>query len=125
MNWNSQARKIIALASFVLGCHSPAWAQSTLQTMPQRGLIPTGSYSVSDLETVNVVNGNLFYRIPLTSLPPGRAGWTASVNLTYNSQIYDIYPEAGTTQTGDPTLFEHLGLSQWGGWQYGFAYSMN
>src|SRR5260370_8310853 len=64
-------------------------AQATPETMPQRGLVPTGSYAISDLETINVVNGNVSYRIPLTSLPPGRAGWSLGLDLTYNSQIHD------------------------------------
>jgi hypothetical protein len=101
-------------------------AQATPETMPQRGLVPLGSYAISDLETINAVNGNVFYRIPLTSLPPGRAGWNMGLNLTYNSQIYDLNLFWGTSQvTSNPTVFQQLQASQWGGWRYGYMYSMN
>ena len=41
---------------------------------PQRGFVPSGSYALSDIETINLQNGNVNFAIPLVSLPPGRGG---------------------------------------------------
>jgi hypothetical protein len=112
---------VICLASLV---HLSA---QTPDNMPSRGLIPTGLFAVSDVETINVVNGNVLFRIPLAALPPNRSGLTAGFNLTYNSQIYDIQRDPGVSQiTGLPTTFQHLRPSQQGGgWQYGYMYSLS
>jgi RHS repeat-associated protein len=95
-------------------------AQVLPETMPQRGLVAGEQYAISDLETINTVNGNVFYRIPLASLPPGRAGFSSGVNLTYNSEVYDIRPVSGGS-----VIYEALATSQWGGWQYGYMYRLN
>lgn len=95
--------------------------------MPQRGLVPAGSYSISDLETINVVNGNVFWQIPLATLPPGRAGFTAGLKLTYNSQVWDVGLSFGYSQVnlGVWTLYRNLQTSEWGGWQYGYMCSLD
>src|SRR5579884_2648157 len=49
--------------------------------VPQRGTVPYGSYSVSQTESIDGVTGNLSLHIPLTQLPPGRAGMTDLVDL--------------------------------------------
>lgn len=101
-------------------------AQSTPDTMPQRGIVPAGSYTISDIETINSVNGNLMYRIPLATLPPGNAGWTADVSLIYNSQIYDITLSTGNS-IADPTtpvLYQTLTGSPWGDWRYSYSYGI-
>jgi RHS repeat-associated protein len=96
--------------------------------MPPRGIVPTGGYKLSDIETVDVASGNLIYQIPITSLPPGRAGWNAAVNLTYNSQVWDPSFETMTSvvQPGVQSNFELLQTSQTGGgWQLGYSYSID
>src|SRR5438128_657238 len=57
---------------------------------PDRGFYPTGVYSASDIESINNVNGSLTLRIPLASLPPGRAGFKADLGLAYSSQMFDV-----------------------------------
>jgi hypothetical protein len=55
---------------------------------PDRGVMPNGSYSISDIENINVLNGNVNIRIPLASLPPiagGKLSWT--ITAQYNSKI--------------------------------------
>src|SRR5215467_10881749 len=59
---------------------------------PDRGVRPTGSYSVSDIENINMNNGNLNVSIPLASLPPiagGKLSWTLAAH--YNSKAWDMY----------------------------------
>ncbi|HKC65851.1 MAG TPA: hypothetical protein VKB86_19565, partial [Pyrinomonadaceae bacterium] len=41
---------------------------------PDRGVNPGGAYSVSDVENINLQNGNLNLSIPLASLPPIAGG---------------------------------------------------
>jgi RHS repeat-associated protein len=97
------------------------------QTSPQRGFLPSASYAISDLETINTVNGNLIYNVPLVALPPGRAGLSADIKLVYNSQIYDIRQDYSTysQSEGHPALLtSNLQNSQAGGWRYGFGYGL-
>lgn len=66
------------------------FAQTTA-ARPDRGTMPNGSYSVSDIENISLQNGNLNLNIPLASLPPiagGKLSW--SLNAQYNSKIWDV-----------------------------------
>ena len=54
---------------------------------PQRGFYPGGSYSLSDIESVDDVSGNVILKIPVAKLPPGRGGSSFAVDLIYNSAI--------------------------------------
>jgi len=54
---------------------------------PNRGMMPTGSYAVSDIENISLTNGNLNIGIALASLPPiagGKVGFTVR-HTTANS----------------------------------------
>jgi len=73
---------VLFLATLVRlsGQSDPGWPDTA---MPSRGLIPTGAYAVSDIETINVVNGNAIYRIPSRrSHPAGLAGQPGSISFT-------------------------------------------
>ncbi len=91
--------------------------------------MPAGTYSVSEVETVNPVNGNVMLRIPLVSLPPGRAGMSVGVNLLYNSLLYDIEPR-WEQKTSDSTwhMISRMRLSTTSqgpsGWQLGYSYEL-
>jgi RHS repeat-associated protein len=103
-------------------------APSIPDSMPARGILPTGGYKLSDIETVNVANGNMIYQIPITSLPPGRAGWSAGVSLIYNSQVYDLSftQMASINDPGTQANFALLQTSQTGGgWQLGYSYGID
>src|SRR5262245_59634683 len=82
------ARLILTLA--LLGSLSlVAWAQAAA-ARPNRGVVANNSYAISDIERVNLTNGNLNLSIPLASLPPiagGELGLTLSAN--YNSKMWD------------------------------------
>ena len=52
------------------------------------------------MDSVNLQSGNLTLQIPLAALPSGPGGSGAQIGLTYNSQIYDLQPQAvGSTPT--------------------------
>lgn len=95
----------------------------------QRGTYPQGSYALSNIETINPVNGNLMFNFPLGSLPAGRKGMGAGVGLHYNSKLYDSY--TGTACYYDESTFQYvctqaqqLMASPDGGWRYGFQYKL-
>jgi hypothetical protein len=57
---------------------------------PNRGTMPTGSYTVSDIENISLTNGNVNLSIPLAALPPiagGKLGLV--VRAEYNSKQWD------------------------------------
>jgi RHS repeat-associated protein len=69
---------------------------------PNRGYRSSNSYSLSDIENVNMSNGNLMLTIPLASLPAGRGtspGYT--VALHYNSKLWNVVREFRTDGVGE------------------------
>lgn len=91
-----------------------------------RGVYPTGSYAVSDLDNVNTVSGNLMIRIPIASLPPGRGGLSAGVSLVYNSKIYDTIKEFGYDMASPPDQanWDEVYSSPEGGWRFAYGYQL-
>ncbi len=80
--------KLLWICGLLIGLSTLAVAQQAdPAARPDRGTRPVGSYSVSDIENINLVNGNVNLSIPLASLPPiagGKLSWT--VNARYNSK---------------------------------------
>jgi hypothetical protein len=69
---------------------------------PDRGFKANASYSISNIENVNMSNGNLLLNIPIASLPSGRGsspGFT--VSLVYNSKLWDSQMERRTDGLGE------------------------
>src|SRR5688572_25448726 len=69
---------------------------------PDTGFKSSSSYSISDIENVNLSNGNLMLNIPIASLPPGRGssqGFT--VALHYNSKLWAAQQDLRTDGDGD------------------------
>src|SRR5215472_18464503 len=66
-------------------------------SVPARGQSPTGQYTLSQIESVNAATGGVGLSIPLAHLPPGPGGFTAGVNLVYNSTLYDVIAEVPGT----------------------------
>jgi len=84
---------------------------------PDRGVMPNGSYAISDIENINVLNGNVNIRIPLASLPPiagGKLSWTVSAQ--YNSKVWDTVREQknGDELSWNPYVEDDPGTG--GGW---------
>ena len=94
-----------------------------------RGLPPGGSFALSEIETVNLVNGNLLLRVPVASLPPGRGGSSFTLHLLYNSQIYDVQktvliPHPDPDSTAQYLVYRSLIASSEGGWRWGYQYGL-
>ena len=79
----------IATATFVL--LFAAFVNAQTAARPDRGVQSSGSYSVSDIENINLTTGNLNLSIPLAGLPPIAGGKLAfTLNATYNSKLWDV-----------------------------------
>ena len=101
-------------------------AAQTTAARPDRGIMPGASYSVSDIENINLSNGNLQLRIPLASLPPIAGDkLKLTLNATYNSKLWNI------TRT-ENRMGEEFGCPSWvvdspqesdlGGWSIAAGY---
>jgi len=112
---------IVILSVLMLGQSAFATAGTSMKA-PDRGFSPGKSYAISDIESTSMQNGNLMLNMPLGSLPPGRGGMSAGVNLSYNSKLWDQH----TTEVEDifqaPAIRDILSLSAEGGWRYGYKY---
>jgi hypothetical protein len=115
---------VFGIAAFLFCVPNNIHAQDELT--PKRGFHAAGSYALGDIETISTTNGNLMLRIPLASLPAGRAGLSHSVGLNYNSKLYDHY----TTVSEDPFQPNNmvdqdmLSISSEGDWIYSLGYSL-
>src|ERR1051325_9808220 len=85
---------------------------------PDRGVMPVGAYSVSDIENINLTNGNVNLNIPLASLPPvagGKLSWT--INASYNSKVWDQITEeeliTGVPPIHNPVRRLQAAVSSW------------
>src|SRR5258708_22510994 len=88
---------------FVVACAVDGQTSTPLY-MPSRGIVPNGSYSISQIEAIDGVSGNLSLHVPITALPPGRAGFSQDVSLNYNSSIFVWLG----TQLGQSNLWDDL-----------------
>ncbi len=121
---------IVSFALFVALLQMFSNGVSGQSINPQRGTQPGSSYAVSDIETINMTNGNLMLRFPLAQLPGGRGGLAGGISLQYDSKIYDAYKQIATVclPLGDPFCQEAvvakniLDFSQDGGWHYNIGY---
>jgi RHS repeat-associated protein len=85
------ARLYLALILTLLMSGSVLAQSPQTAARPDRGTNPAGAYAVSDIESVNLQNGNVNLSIPLASLPPiagGKLSWTISAH--YNSKLWDV-----------------------------------
>jgi hypothetical protein len=85
-----------------------------------------GSYSISDIETIDTTSGNLILSLPLAALPAGRGGNAGGgITLTYNSTIWDTHLLfEWNSQLVSYVPHDDLIGSNKGGWQYGIGYKV-
>lgn len=84
----SPAKTFLTLVAVLLIC-TGSFAQEAAR--PDRGSTLNRNYLVSDIENINLQNGNVQLSIPLASLPPiagGKLSWT--IGAHYNSKIWDV-----------------------------------
>ena len=78
------------LGILILGQTAFAISQTATKA-PDRGFNPGKSYAISDIESIGQQSGNLMLNLPLGSLPAGRGGMSAGVNIRYNSKMWDLF----------------------------------
>src|SRR5574338_137505 len=127
MNSKLLARLFLASTFFLLSVFSVR-AQTTA-ARPDRGLMPNGSYAISDLEQISLTNGNLGLTIPLASLPPiagGKLSWT--IKAHYNSKIWNVNRQEmiGDRFDGSNVYYvvDHPQLSEQGNWRISGQYEL-
>jgi len=113
-------KMLFALALMVAVCMN---SRAQEAARPERGLVPNGSFSVSDIENINLLNGNVNINIPLASLPPiagGKLSWTVSAQ--YNSKVWNITREQRNDDplTWAPYSVDYPGAES--GWSIGSRY---
>ena len=84
---NTILKPVLAFVTVILSAVLPSYAQNGV---PDRGVKAGNSYSISDIENVNLTNGNLMLNIPLASLPGRGSGPGVKVSLRYDSKLWDI-----------------------------------
>lgn len=116
--------KIVATLAVVLTvCGDDTFAQEAAR--PDRGTALNRNYLVSDIENINLQNGNLQLSIPLAALPPiagGKLTWTVSAQ--YNSKIWDVlrYQEDAADLQWAPYVVDLPAAN--GGWSIGGQYTI-
>ena len=125
---HSNAAKLFAISSVIILATTVAFGQTTA-ARPDRGKMPNGSYSVSDIENVSLQNGNVNLNIPLASLPSiagGKLSWTLSAQ--YNSKIWDVVRTQEVGEAFDLSevfyVVDSVQTSDRGGWRITGQYTI-
>ena len=101
-----------------------------LEKEPLRGIVPTGMYAFSDIETIGIASGNLMMNIPLANLPAGRGGMSGpGIGLQYNSKSWQgtaTVHRVWSCSGGPPALsttYTTYSLNSFDAWRYaGYGY---
>lgn len=104
----------------IAGGVTAAMGQGETAAQPNRGSMPNGVYQVSDLENINLRNGNVNLSIPLAGLPPiagGKLSWGLSAQ--YNSKIWNMARSENEVDgvTWHPFDVDMPQQSELGGWR--------
>src|SRR5882672_1086093 len=126
----SAQRLVVSFGLLLLTSNSLVGQQTAAR--PDRGVNPAGSYSVSDIEHINLQSGNVQLSIPLASLPPIAGGkLSLGLSLNYNSKLWNVTrSEQDGYSTGPFGPFHRTyvvdtpQLSDVGGWSVGGAYAI-
>jgi hypothetical protein len=99
-----KARLYAVLIASLLSLCFRLSAQETFDI--QRGLTPYGSFKGGDLDSVNMVNGNLSLHIPILSYPQRGKSLRLNYNIYYNDKQFLLnYWMNGVVVNGGWQLF--------------------
>lgn len=123
-------QSLVALA-LLLTASSTLFGQQTA-ARPDRGVNPGGSYSVSDIENINLQSGNVQLSIPLAALPATAGGKLSfGLSLNYNSKLWNVTrkeQDASSSSANGPVhrtyVVDTPQLSDVGGWSIGGTYAI-
>src|SRR2546423_11256339 len=122
-------RTRILAALFLIALLSIASYAQTTQTgaRPDRGINNGGSYSVSDIESISLNNGNINLSIPLASLPPIAGGKLSfSLSANDNSKVWDVgrYQHEYGNLSNTMYVVDVPQPAPMGGWTFGARYAL-
>jgi YD repeat-containing protein len=118
-------RAVFSISMFLFLAVGFCPAQSVQDTTPQIGLLPSNTYQIDKLETIDRVNGNLMYNIPLASLPPVGPEKPFQLSLVYNSQnLRANYSFVTDLRLGQNGYMSKASLGADNGWNYNIRYSV-
>ena len=114
---------VVSTVAMMIAVCCDAFSQEAAR--PDRGAALNRNYLVSDIESINLQNGNVQLSIPLAALPPiagGKLSWTVSAN--YNSKLWDVlrYQEDAADGQWAPYVVDLPAAG--GGWRIGGHYIM-
>ena len=115
--------KVILTVALVFAVCCTTVAQEAAR--PDRGTGPNRSYAISEIENINLQNGNVHLTIPLASLPPIAGGkLSLSAIARYNSKLWDVlrFQEDAADLQWAPYVVDMPGAG--GGWAIGGGYSI-
>ncbi len=96
-----------------------------------KNILPTGSYRVEELETINQTTGGVSLNIPIASLPKNRGGIPGyKLSLHYNALEYTAYESQVVSNTqpacsGSVCDIFALAKTSSSGWQLGALYTLD
>src|SRR5579859_2944940 len=101
------AMKIAGAVLLTLVVASLSWGQ--MPDIPDKGFRPFGSYQLSDIDSVNLTNGNLIVHVPIVSYPQRGNMPPLSLSVRYNNPRWAI-------------KFQYKGQQQFTGLDYWWAW---
>src|SRR5215470_15513186 len=108
---------LLALVALTSRASAQNGAESAFQ--PDRGKTSPGTYSINDIENINLTNGNLNLSIPLASLPPVAGGkLSLTLNAFYNSKMWDLKSDQYGPDSYhlDPYSIKYIDRGENAGW---------
>jgi RHS repeat-associated protein len=125
---NSRIVKLIGIGLLVIGLFEGVFGQQRT-SRPERGTEGKASDAQSEIDSVNLQNGNVSLNIPLASLPPIAGGkLSASISAYYNSKLYNAQSKEKQGFTTVPGCQPSHSTSELrvadsgGGWKIGGGY---
>lgn len=96
---------------------------------PDRGTGGKAPQAASEIDSINLQNGNVSLQIPLASLPPVAGGKLSyTLNAYYNSSLWNAYRAEGTADRVEGCdasyTVETVGPGESGGWRIGGQYEI-
>ncbi len=111
---------ILVLAGLFLAANSGAYAQDKHS---QQNFHPGIPYSISDIENINLTNGNLMFNFNFGNVK-GRGTATTGISLKYNSKLYEFHVMTTLDVNGNNSPQRFLRRDNEGGWQYDRDYRL-
>jgi RHS repeat-associated protein len=115
---------ILSFCLILIIC-SNGLSQSQPAANPKLGVANGATYSVSDIENINLTNGNLILNLPLAGLPRGRGEVAQSLSLRYNSKLYETGLDEMQDISGQISLQRRLMPNNDSGWAFVNSSSYN